>query len=505
MTLLIGGPWTRQPQVAVPLDSDNAFARLLLRSRGVAESWIFGGGLDLGAVKGGAWTTVGTVTQTATPHGVGSKGDGSSSYRYRTSPVFVSSTMLPVVFVLYVQPSGSGAQTNYGIGSVGGAGAFIQLYSFGTSIGANTRAVDGSGSIITATGPTFTAGQLYAVAFDISSSTGTACTLWVNGVGYAGTGSIEGSGGASLANETVNGLRRDTATNFSAGTVLFSGYVIPPSGMNRTAVLREWTSRPFDIFQHRRTLIPVGVVAGGSSWTVTLTDTASATDSYTPALDALRSVTDAGSATDDYTPSLDTLRALTDTASATDSLTAAVDAVVALLDAASASDLLTAAAVVQAVISDLAGASDTSTATVDATVALTDAASATDTATGSFEAAGTVALSDLASANDSLTCAATLLVTLADSASGTDAYTAAAELVRTLTDTASATDSITASIPGTWDVTLTELAAAVDVIAVAVAGGEVLSAPPLVRRLESSIRIARTSASRSDRLQSRNR
>ena len=195
-----------------------------------------------------------------------------------------------------------------------------------------------------------------------------------------------------------------------------------------------------------------GPASGASSWTVTLTDTASATDTYAH--------------------SVDTLRALTDTASATDLLTAAVDAVVALLDAASASDVLNAAAVVQAVISDLASASDTSTAAVDATVALTDAASATDTATGSFEAAGTVTLSDLASATDALTCAATLLVTLTDSASGTDAYTAAAELVRTLTDAAAATDSFTASMPGTWDVTLTELAAAVDVIAAVIAGAD---------------------------------
>lgn len=205
--------------------------------------------------------------------------------------------------------------------------------------------------------------------------------------------------------------------------------------------------------------------SGGSSWTVTLTDLASASDAYTHSVDA--NVT------------------LTDSASATDALTPSLVAAVALLDQASASDVLSAAAVVQAAITDLA--------------------SATDSASASFNAAGVATLTDLADGTDSLSCAATVLAALVDGASGSDAYTAALDAVRAITDVASATDSYTASVPGAWTVSLTELAAAVDVIAGAFSGTEIHSAPPLLQRLQSAARAARLSASRAARTAPRTR
>lgn len=210
---------------------------------------------------------------------------------------------------------------------------------------------------------------------------------------------------------------------------------------------------------------PRWISLGGSSWTVSLTDIASATDIYTHAVDSQASLTDLASATDSLTPSL---------------LTA-----VSLLDAASATDVLTASAVVQA--------------------AITDSASATDTASATFDASGTATLIDLASATDSLTAAAVVLRSLLDTAAGTDAYSAATTMVRTLTDAAAATDSYTASMPGAWAVSLTELAAAVDVIAGAFSGIEIHSAPPLLQRLQASARAARLSSTRSTRTQSSTR
>ena len=210
---------------------------------------------------------------------------------------------------------------------------------------------------------------------------------------------------------------------------------------------------------------PRWISLGGSSWTVTLTDLASATDTYTH--------------------SVDVQATLSDSASATDTLTQSVVAAATLLDSASATDVLTAAAVVQAAITDLA--------------------TATDTASATFDASGTANLTDLASATDSLTAAAVVLRSLIDTAAGTDACSAATTMVRTLTDAAAATDSYTASVPGAWTVTLTELAAAVDVIAGAFSGTEIHSAPPLLQRLQASTRAARLSATRAARTQSSTR
>jgi hypothetical protein len=204
---------------------------------------------------------------------------------------------------------------------------------------------------------------------------------------------------------------------------------------------------------------------GGAAWTVSITDLASATDAYTHDVTVQASISDLASATDGLVPSL--------------------VSVVSLLDSASASDVLTASAVVQASISDLA--------------------SATDTASATFSAAGVATISDLASATDTYTAAAVVLRALIDAASGTDTYSAATTMVRTLIDPAAATDSYTASAPGAWTVTLTELAAAVDVIAAAYSGTEVHSAPPLLQRLQASARAARVSATRAARTQSSTR
>lgn len=453
MTLILREPLMRQPQVP----------RLRRELRQYLSASIVGGspvwdGCGPVALSGG-------ITVQGSPQGLAYVGDATDNIAYaapRIDGSYTGSDQL-TTFICVFRKVGSGVDTNTiaGYGSTTGSSGntLFRLIGGGTATNIRLQHQTGAGTVLYNTdssGVTVNDDQWHCAVVTVPITgvlANDVLAYYIDGKQAGTVSRIAGAASTTFDRVSVCGGYRGSVGvaygNFHvAAFVALRGTLMTPAWCLDTSRLdRVWAN----LFGDRRILAPVSA-SGGGSWTVTLTDTASATDAYTP--------------------SLDTLRALTDTASATDSLTAAVDAVVALLDAASASDLLTAAAVVQAVISDLAGASDTSTAAVDATVALTDAASATDTATGSFEAAGTVALSDLASANDSLTCAATLLVTLADSASGTDAYTAAAELVRTLTDTASATDTITASIPGSWDVTLTDLAAAVDVIAAVIAGAD---------------------------------
>lgn len=337
---------------------------------------------------------------------------------------------------------------------------FYRLVVVGSASPKQVRANQGlSGSEVQATyGAGWVAGQEFHTAGVFTSTTSRA--VYYNGaLGTSDTTSLAAPtvSQATLGRHSVTGSEQ-----YWSGTLGEAGAWAVALPAHIIARLYDPGTR-FELWYPLRS--PRWISLGGSSWTVTLTDLASATDTYTH--------------------SVDVQATLSDSASATDTLTQSVVAAATLLDSASATDVLTAAAVVQAAITDLA--------------------TATDTASATFDASGTANLTDLASATDSLTAAAVVLRSLIDTAAGTDACSAATTMVRTLTDAAAATDSYTASVPGAWTVTLTELAAAVDVIAGAFSGTEIHSAPPLLQRLQASTRAARLSATRAARTQSSTR
>lgn len=148
---------------------------------------------------------------------------------------------------------------------------------------------------------------------------------------------------------------------------------------------------------------------------------------------------------------------LSEPASAADALTAAATAVVSLLEGATASDILSAA--------------------TTAAVALSEAASAADAVTETYSSPGAAAVAEAASAADALTAAAVLLRAIAEAGSSSDALTAATTMVRALSEPAVAADAVTGALPGSWSVSIAEIAAAVDALAGVVAGDELVRSP----------------------------
>ena len=81
---------------------------------------------------------------------------------------------------------------------------------------------------------------------------------------------------------------------------------------------------------------------------------------------------------------------------------------------------------------------------------------------------------------------------LTETASADDQLAAATTIVRAITEQATAIDTVAGALPGsTWDVSIEELAAAVDLIAGYAAGG--LTVSPLGLRLSTTARMPRLS------------
>lgn len=224
-------------------------------------------------------------------------------------------------------------------------------------------------------------------------------------------------------------------------------------------------------FEPRRIWVPVSM--GGGSWSVSLTETASASDSLGAATTALVSLIESASAADIIGAATIAAVALTEAASASDTQTASYSATGSgsVTESASASDTLDAATTMLRALTETASADDQLAAATTMLRAISESVSASDDASASYTGAGAAAITETASATDALTAAATLLVTILEAGNATDALAAATTMVRAITEQATAADEVAASQPIIASVSITELATAIDVLIGELAGG----------------------------------
>jgi len=236
--------------------------------------------------------------------------------------------------------------------------------------------------------------------------------------------------------------------------------------------IAQISANPWQLFEPRRIHVPVAA-GGGGSWSVSLTESASASDSLAAATTALVSLIESASAADIITAATIAAVALTEAASASDTQTASysVTGSGSVTESASASDTLDAATTMLRALTETASADDQLAAATTMLRAISESASASDDASASYTAAGAAAITETASATDALTAAATLLVTILEAGSATDALAAATTMVRAITEQATAADEVAASQPIIASVSITELATAIDVLIGELAGG----------------------------------
>lgn len=240
-------------------------------------------------------------------------------------------------------------------------------------------------------------------------------------------------------------------------------------------------------FSKRPKRVFVSAGGGASSYDVNLTEAASAADSPSAAavrsasaseaasagdvtaalLAAVGAVTEAATAAESASSGAATSSAITEAASASDAPAASSVRVGAIAESATASDVVAALATMQSAVGEATSAGDLAAGVLIAVAAVAEAVSTADAATTGPQY--DLALEEAASAADALQAAAQLVASLTEAASAGAAFSAAASLVAAITEAANAGDSVSGGAT-VYSVSLTELAAAVDVLAASLAG-----------------------------------
>jgi hypothetical protein len=484
-------PWTQQPQEAVTPAIGAPFPTPFLLFNAAQERELISGLAPsirdtVLTPAGYAYNTAGGVTGwTASDMGQPAGVDELCmvTWGWNTTPYNVSVTTRLAVF------------------GAGLTGLVIENYASGALRAAVYHFPDYSGAI-GVTGPILSANAPHAIGMRYIRNS--ALQLWVDGVvaaTVAAPNKAAGLRGAASSRFDLSVGTQERAFQQAGAAVWLQD--IGEAGM---AALTRHPDAPWQLFEPRRIHVPVAA-GGGGSWSVSLTESASASDSLAAATTALVSLIESASAADIITAATIAAVALTEAASASDTQTASYSATGSgsVTESASATDTLDAANTMLRALTETASADDQLAAATTMLRAISESASAVDTPAASYSGAGTATIEELTSATDALTAAATLLVTILEAGSATDALAAATTMVRAITEQATAVDEVTASLPGsTWDVSIEELAAAVDLITGYAAGG--LTVSPLGLRLSAGGRSARLSTTaRMPRLSTRTR
>ncbi len=492
---------TELPQDGARLDPANPIAQ---RFQAAYLPAVSGDNLGFGA-QGAMSSHAQTRTATAAGPSVLFAATAQAGRSFGPTPTY------PMTFVVVARQTSS---ANASLVELAGASGLIGGSSFrigggsSTTINLTARANFSSTATATATVPADANGNqalnqvLVIVGQSLSATDHRVC---VNGSAVAtSTTSI---GALPAWDRLLFGTASGNA-NVSAALFGFGDAPLSDADMQR---LSRSPSEVWALFEPQR--IPVPVSGGGTVHNVTLTESFSSIDAASPVLTAaaaltesasaaealvavmaaVASLTEAASASEAQTAAQVQAAAATEVAAATDAQAATLTAARSVTEAASASDLAAAVALAVAAVSEAISATDAQSTSPVVASALTEAASASDALSSIAGLAS--ALSESASAADAIAAAGLLIRTLTESVNAADAATTAAQLVALLTETVSLTDGQGAGTPTAHDVSIDELALALDLVVAAIAGAGIdLGSIRRVARSPALPRLARSLA-----------
>jgi hypothetical protein len=281
--------------------------------------------------------------------------------------------------------------------------------------------------------------QYMAIAFDSAANLVGQVNETEGGTTYSAGGAMDATAG--------DAIRYGDTAHFAGRRLAGAMYEARWSNVARSTAWRSATSRTLRN--------PLAFLTFGSEETdgisVSLTEAASA------------SAAPAGTAA--WAASISAATAAAETISAA---LGALD--VATVAQATATDTAAASAVLQVANIGAAGATDTLAAGASLQVAVIGAAGATTTLSASFDVAGASSVTEVATAADLVTAAAVVAALVSADASADDDLLAAAEVLCLVAEAVSAAATASASLPVTVDVSVAELATALDTIAAALGG-----------------------------------
>lgn len=240
-------PWDTQPPSLVEVHSDYAH---LVRS---VRQWNIPATIPVECSLRGldGFAKTGTIDVSASPAGVGVKGDGSTGLYSRTVAVVPQAMWMAAQFIC--NSSTITQKTAYGLGSgAASGGTFCGIFSGNSTTSAfivQLRAVD-AGPVIGKLGPTPVVGTTYNVVAVFPSELKADAYLYVNGIKYtadfSSSADISFVGPTTLVNECVGALKRGTTAVYSSDTVLFTARGL---GQIPEALAKQISLNPYSLLQ----------------------------------------------------------------------------------------------------------------------------------------------------------------------------------------------------------------------------------------------------------------
>lgn len=315
-----------------------------------------------------------------------------------------------------------------------------------------------------------TSSTFQCVAISLSGVVGAQTPIaYADGVPVTVSTVAAGSGARTAGGTTLGvGYRPDTTGRQAGGVFVLAAYATRHLSARELA---QVTARPDLLLAPRRIWVPVSA-GGGTTYDVSLTESATPTDTASALATLAAAMSESASGTDTASAQAVLVAAVSESATATDTPSAVLSLVATLNEAASAADAASAIATLGATVSESVSATDVCVAALAAVAAVSEAASAADSASWSG-ASYSADLTESATPADAVAAAAQLVAQVAEAGSAADALQTAASLVALITAPASAADSVAAG-GSTYSVSLAELAAALDVVVGVLAGSTVV-------------------------------
>lgn len=243
-------------------------------------------------------------------------------------------------------------------------------------------------------------------------------------------------------------------------------------GLKSDSELLEIVENPWQLFRPYRPKVYSFPTGAGSSYNVSISEAASASDSVSAALVAVDSISEAASALDSISGALIAASAIAEAASAADQVSAdAAGYNVSISEAATATDALSAVLQAASALSESASVSDTVSSLATLVAALAEAVTLTDSTSSALNGTSyNVSISEAASALDSLSAALVAASTLSESANATDAVAALAQLSAAVAEAATALEVLT--VNGVYGISITESVTLTDSVSAPTGFGE---------------------------------
>lgn len=435
--MLFRNTWTSQPQQPVGIDLANPLTQGLLYCENPAFSNLL---------------RVGAPSKVAGPRGAGVKVLSTTDYLYLNKSSGLTSAAEVTVLVLGNPVSIGNTNAIFSNGNSANATPFFFIGS--TASGNPGFRIRDTANVDQTVGTGTWDVTKPSMYIGVHSNAKSRFELWIDG-SLRDSVTPTSKGAISLDRTAYGNLLRATAGQGAAESNVYLAAVW--SRALSEAEIKALTLNPWQLFAPTSRKIWVPASAGGSSFAVSISEAASASDSVSVIIG--------------FTP------VAAESASATDAVSGAMAASVSINEAGSASDAASQVTALSGTVSEAASAADAVSSSTAQSGSVSEASSAADSVNGTATGDYAASISEAASAVSAEAAQTNFAVSRSEPASATDLASAVSAYLAAISESAAASESQSSSNPGNFSANIAEAASALDV-QVALAAFTVIQVEP---------------------------